>query len=72
MAQQITHPLPTEVHWGFQYGWVFADTRSPQWTDVQTLFLTPLPAGQKAKERNWEGFGISDQSKWLADEYYCL
>ncbi|KAE9365222.1 hypothetical protein N431DRAFT_97124 [Stipitochalara longipes BDJ] len=39
--QQITHPVPTTVHRGFQNAWVFADTRSSLWPDVEEVFLTP-------------------------------
>ncbi|TVY19352.1 hypothetical protein LARI1_G003576 [Lachnellula arida] len=39
--QQITHPMPTTVHQGFQNAWVFADTRSPLWPEVKQVFLTP-------------------------------
>jgi len=39
--QQITHQMPTTAHHGFQNGWVFADTRSSLWPEVNYLFLTP-------------------------------
>ncbi|TVY52024.1 hypothetical protein LCER1_G004708 [Lachnellula cervina] len=39
--QQITHPMPTTAHQGFQDAWVFADTRSPLWPEVKQVFLTP-------------------------------
>ncbi|TVY78227.1 hypothetical protein LSUE1_G004195 [Lachnellula suecica] len=39
--QQITHPVPTTVHSGFQDGWIFADMKSALWPEVNSLFLTP-------------------------------
>lgn len=38
--EQITHPMPTTIHLGFQNGWIFADKRSSLWPEVQKLFLT--------------------------------
>ncbi len=41
--QQITHPLPTTAHAGFQNGWVLADTHSDKWDTVQQVLLRPYP-----------------------------
>ncbi|KAF2682934.1 hypothetical protein K458DRAFT_48335 [Lentithecium fluviatile CBS 122367] len=49
VLRKIEHAVPTEVHRGFEGGWIFADTRSPKWPLVQSVFLTPHP-GERQKE----------------------
>ncbi|KAL3427775.1 hypothetical protein PVAG01_01284 [Phlyctema vagabunda] len=46
--RQITHPMPTTIHDGFQHAWIFADMRSDKWKDVRQVFLAPL--GREATE----------------------
>ncbi|KUJ12267.1 uncharacterized protein LY89DRAFT_652664 [Mollisia scopiformis] len=41
LLKQITHPLATSKQHYFKTAWVFADTRSPLWAEVNDVFFNP-------------------------------